>query len=131
MYVCMYCMYVHIGIMALSAKDAIKEFNVELLEELPLDIPIFFAKAKKADLFPLGTADSIEAKPTRAEKVAYFLQRVVEPGAKEYLPKLLKVMKDSKNDTVVELAGNIEAAMKPGTHIIIHSYILAYAYMHS
>ena len=142
MYVCMHvcrcvCMYVHmyahIGIMPLSAEDAIKKFNVELLEKLPLEDVIFFAKAKTANLFPLGTADSIEAKPTRAEKVAYFLQHVVEPGAKEYLPKLLIVMKDSKNDTVVELAGKIEAAMTPwpGTHIIIHSYILIYAYMHS
>ena len=133
MYVCMYvlCMYVCIGIMPLSAKDAIKKFNVKLLEELPLENPIFFGMCKTADLFPLGTADGIAAKPTRADKVAYFLQHVVEPGADDYLPKLLKVMKDSKFDNVVELAGKIEAAMKPGTHIIICSYILAYAYKHS
>ena len=57
---------------------------------------MFSGEARKADLFPLGTAASIEAKPTRVEKVAYFLQHVVEPGADDYLPKLLKVMKDSK-----------------------------------
>ena len=76
--------------------------------------------ANTADLFPLGTAATIAAKTTRAEKVSYFLQHVVEPGADDYLPKLLKVMRDSKMDNAVKLAGEIQAAMEPGTHVIMH-----------
>ena len=73
--------------------------------------------AKKANLFPLGIADDIVAKPTRKEKVFYFLQQVVEPGANDYLPKLLKVMKDSNVDNVVNLANEIQATIDPGKYI--------------
>ena len=66
--------------------------------------------AKQDGLFPLDTGDSIAAKSTRAQKVTYFLQHVVEPGAEEYLPKLLKVMRDSKVTNVVGLADDIHAA---------------------
>lgn len=104
------------GTVAPLAKEIIRKFNVKLLEQLPLDNPIFFGLAKKADLFPLGVADSITAKSTRAEKVAYLLQHVIEPGADDYLPKLLKVMKESKNDSVIKLANDIQAEMEPGTH---------------
>ena len=102
--------------MALSAKDTIKKFTVKLLEQLPLDDPMFFGMAKAADLFPLGTADSIEAKPTRAEKVTYFLKHVVEPGANDYLSKLLKVMQDSKNTSVIKLADELQVTMEQDTH---------------
>jgi len=100
--------------MAMSAKEAIKDSNVKLLQKLPLDDDIFFAMAKEADLFPLGSGESIAAQPTRAKKVSYFLQYVVEPGAEEYLPKLLIVMKNSGKDDVVKLAGDIQAKLKPG-----------------
>ena len=100
----------------ISAKVAITKFNVKLLEQLPLDDTTFFAMAKQADLFPLNTGDSIAAEPTRAKKVSYFLQHVVEPGAEEYLPKLLKVMKESKVANVVTLADHIEATMRIGRY---------------
>ena len=70
--------------------------------------------AKQADLFPLDTGDSIAAEPTRAKKISYFLQHIVEPGAEEYLPKLLEVMKESKVANVVTLADNNEATMRIG-----------------
>ena len=94
----------------MSPSEAINQFNVELLCQLPLESDIFFAMAKRADLFPLDTGDSIAAQPTRAKKVSYFLQHVVEPGAEQYLPKLLKVMKESKVANVVKLADDIQAA---------------------
>ena len=131
-YICTYtymwlCTYIHNYLYVegniISAKDAIKKFNTELLEELPLDNPMFSGEAKKADLFPPGTAASIAAMLTRAEKVAYFLQHVVEPGADDYLPKLLKVMKDSKVDNVVKLADKIQARTDPGKCLCIPTYI--------
>ena len=101
----------------MSAKDAIKQFNVKLLRQLPLENDIFFGMAKQADLFPLDIGDSIAAEPTRAKKVSYFLQHVVEPGAEQYLPKLLKVMKESKAANVVKLADDIQAATGIGKNV--------------
>ena len=103
--------------MSISAKNAIKQFTVKLLKELPLDDPLFFAIAKEAGLFPLGTGDRIRAKETRAHKVIYFLQQVVEPAADYYLPILLKVMKESKAPNVEKIADDIQAVITPGMHI--------------
>ena len=103
------------GKVTLSPNEAIKQFNEELLRQLPLESDIFFAKANQADLFPLNTGDSIAAQPTRVKKVSYFLQHVVEPGAEQYLPKLLKVMKESEVANVVKLADDIQAATRIGT----------------
>ena len=126
----MIIIYVHLTEVhiKMSAKDAIKKFNVQLLKQLPLDDDMFFAMAKQADLFPLDTGDSIAAKPTRAKKVSYFLQHVAEPGAEEYLPKLLKVMKESKVANVVKLADDIKAAKRIGrhTHSMYQKYVYGY-----
>ena len=100
----------------MSAKDAIKHFNVELLRQLPLENDIFFGMARRAGLFPLDTGDSIAAEPTRAKKVAFLLQHVVEPGAEEYLPKLLNVMKESKVANVIRLADDIQAVTGIGRY---------------
>ena len=106
----------------LLATDAVRHFNVDLIKQLPLENNIFFAMAKQADLFPLNTGDSIAAEPTRAKKVSYFLQHVVEPGAEQYLPKLLKVMKDSEVANVVRLADDIQTATGMGTYE--YNYVL-------
>ena len=100
----------------MSAKDAIKQFNVELLRQLPLENDIFFGMARRAGLFPLDTGDSIAAEPTRAKKVAFLLQHVVEPGAEEYLPKLLNVMKESKVANMIRLADDIQAVTGIGRY---------------
>ena len=102
-----------------SAKDAITQFGVELLEQLPLEDVKFFAMAKQAYLFPLNTGDSIAAMPTRADKVAYFLRHAIEPGAEEYLPKLLSVMKESKVANLIRLADDIEAVAGIGMYMCI------------
>ena len=105
--------------MAKSASEAIKTFNVRLIQEVPLDNTVFFAMAKAADLFPLNIEDCIMAQDTNAKKVTYLLRNVVERGPDHYLPVLLKVMKDSGVSNVVKLANDIEAAMA-GTYI--HAY---------
>lgn len=108
--------------MAISAEDAIKKYNVKLLKELPLDETQFFAMAQEADLFPLNIGNNIKAEKTRADKVAYFLQHVVEPSADIYLPKLLEVMKKSEVANVEKLAGDIEAALEPGAYVCMYVY---------
>ena len=106
--------------MVLSAKEAIKKYNVHLLTKLPLDDEIFFGLVNGAGLFPLNTGNNIMAERTRAGKVAYFLRHVIEPGAELYLPKLLTVMKESKVDDVVKLAEEIGVAA--GLGMYIHMY---------
>ena len=103
--------------MAISAKDAVRKFKVELLQELPLDEPLFFAMAERAGLFPLGINKAIKGKATRAHKVYYFLDHVIESGADDYLPKLLQIMRESKVANVVRLADDIQAAVGPGKYI--------------
>ena len=95
----------------MATKDVIKKFEVELVEQLPLDNLIFFAKAKGANLFPSDVADNITARNTRADKVSYFLQHVIEPGVEDYLPKLLNVMKGCEFTNVKKLADDIQAAI--------------------
>ena len=100
--------------MAISSKDAIKKFKVELLQELPLDDPKFFAMAERANLFPMDTGNKIRAEKTRGHKVDYFLQQVVEPEAENYLPRLLQLMKECNIANVEKLADNIQAVVVPG-----------------
>ena len=105
--------------MEISAKDAIKKYKVELLQELPLDDPVFFAMAERANLFPSNTGNNIYQEKTRAHKVDYFLQHVVEPGAEEYLSKLLKVMKNSQLENVEKLAADIQAALPTSMYVCL------------
>ena len=106
----------------MSAKDVITQFNVKLHQQLPLDDDVFYAMAKQANLFPLNTGNAITAESTRAKKVSYFLHNVVEPGAEQYLPKLLKVMKDSEAANVVMLADEIQTATIVGRLSNSYSY---------
>ena len=118
-----YSLWTYVGVTGgratVSARDAIKQFSVKLIQQLPIENDIFFAMAKQNGLFPLDIGDSIAAKSTRAKKVAYFLQYVVEPGAEEYLPKLLKVMQESEVANIVRLADEIQAA----TGIGMYTYV--------
>ena len=135
-YICMYactyayvCMYICTGKginMALSAKKAVIKFKVELLQELPLEQPLFFAMAERAGLFPLTTNESIKAKETRGHKVEYFLDYVVMPGADVYLPQLLRVMRESEVGNVIRLADDIQATLQSGICLCVqyvHMYI--------
>ena len=101
----------------MSNQEAIKRFNVRLLQELPLENHLFMAMANDAGLFPLGTQASINAQGTRQEKVAFLLNHVVEPGADIFLPRLLAVM--DNDPTATRLAEDIRAATGLGTYNIM------------
>ena len=94
------------------ANEVIQQFNVELLEQLPLDNTIFFAKVYGANLIPPGEGDIIQQKATRSEKVSYYLNCVVQPGAHIFLPELLKVMEQSGNISVSQLADDISKELR-------------------
>ena len=95
--------------MTISARQALKDNNVDLVKQLPLENAVFFAMAKAEDLFPLNIGESIQAEKTRAEKVTFFLN-FIDSGADTYLPKLLKVMKGSGVVNVVQLAEKMAVA---------------------
>ena len=97
--------------MAVSAKDVLQQFYLELIQVLPLESDQFFAMIKNAGLLPLDTGDNVRAERTRSAKVSYLLGHVIEPGAKDYLPLLLKAMEDSKAPNVVNLALEIRKAL--------------------
>ena len=108
--------------MAISAIDAIKKFRVKLLKELPLEMPLFFATLGEAGLFPEETDMSIKAKEARIDKVDYFLDHVVRPGADYYLPKLITVMRESEFENLQVLADDIQVSLQPGINFI-HIFI--------
>ena len=91
----------------MSPKDAIQKFGVRLHKELPLDDPIFLGMVDGAGFLVLNYRASIEVKATRAEKVAFFQQKVLEPRPDIYLPKLLDVMDDSGDIAAKSLAKDI------------------------
>ena len=118
-------MYLHTIIersMTLSAKEAIKRFEACLQKRLPLEDDSFFVMVKRAGLLPQYSDHHVAALPTRAEKVSYFLQNVVESGADEYLPKLLGVMKKSGNRDVINLAYEIQETMGSGIRTCIFAH---------
>ena len=108
--------------MAISPKQAIKDYYVRLITEVPLDNTEFFALAKQAGLFPLGTGANVEARKTKADKMTYLLNDIVEPGADDYLPILLQVMKKSKVHNVVKLADEIQAALNGMSYVCMYNY---------
>ena len=115
----------------MSAEDAIKNFGVDLLKELPLDDPIFLDMVDRAGLLGLNYKATIEAKSTRAEKVAFFKSKVLEPGADRQLPKLLDVM-DECNDTkplankIRDATGLRKCKSMQTCHMYMHAHIYVY-----
>ena len=107
------------GNITVSPKDAIRDFGPKLLEKLPLENEVFLVLADQARLFPPDVKAIIITKRTRSEKVAYFLNHVMEPGADQYLPKLLDVMKKYDDLAVQQLANEIQTATGQSMSIII------------
>ena len=95
----------------MDAADAVRHFNVELCRQLPLDDALFFGMVNGANLLPLDTGDNIRTLATRAQKVDYFLRNIIEPAAKQNLPKLLDVMINSGVSTLKQLADEIQAML--------------------
>ena len=102
---------------ATSATNVLQLFNVKLLQQLPLDDPMFFRQVEQANLLPLNTGDQIRALTTKAHKVDYFLQHVIETAPEVYLPRLLDVMETCNDVGIKELVKNMRMAIKQGMYI--------------
>ena len=91
-----------------SAKDILSDHKVELLSILPLENEIFLAVLEKFQLLTDGNGACIRAQNSRHNKVAYFLQHVVECSPDICLPSLIFAMEQSDNLAVRKLAKDMK-----------------------
>ena len=102
-----------------------KEFRIKLMTSLPMDDPIFLELLRKQDLFPGSLQEQVEAKTTKAEKTAWFLDHAIKPALDvdimKPLHKLLTVMSDVeyvKSDLLKELAAKMQWQLDKETSLI-------------
>ena len=92
-----------------KAKKSFQKFYEELTQALPINdfLPKFFAEG----LLPGLTKSAIESKPTRREKVEYFLDEVIKRGIDigyyKQFETLLHIMKTSDDSVSKHLAEKI------------------------
>ena len=104
----------------MSPKDAIKYFGVRLLTELPLDSNVFLESLNGAKLLSLDYKAHIRALVTRSDKVAFFKEKILEPGPDIHLPILLDVMDDCGDAIAKKLAEDIREATGLRKYISIY-----------
>ena len=97
-----------------SAKGIIKHHKGQLLEKLPLEREQFLTKLENSELLPNSSGTHIRTKITREEKVSYFLEYIVIPGADDHLPKLINVMEQSDDLAVKRLGSDMRKHTKSG-----------------
>ena len=88
---------------------------MKLLYQLPLNDSMCVGMLYKAGSLPLNTGAYIKVLKTRAEKVSYFLQHIIEPAASDTLATLIKVMQNCTTTNLVKLVSEIQVAAEPGT----------------
>ena len=108
-----------------ATKKVYKDFIVQLLELLPMDDVIFIKLLEHHRIFSGDLKEQVQAKATRREKAAYFLDNAIEIslniGFFEPLCKLLTIMNDEiylKNDSLKQLAARIEQELDKETSFI-------------
>ena len=102
-----------------------KDVIVQLLESLPMDDVIFLKLLEHHRIFSGDLKEQVQAKATRREKAAYFLDNGIELplniGFFEPLCKLLSIMNDEtylKNNSLKQLAARIEQELDKETSLI-------------
>ena len=94
------------------------------MKSLPMDDAIFLEVLRKQDLFPGDLQEQVQAKITKAEKTAWFLDRAIKPALDvdiiEPLRTLLTVMSDGeiKSDLLGKLATTIQQQLDKETSLI-------------
>ena len=108
-----------------ATKKVYRDFYLKLLESLPMDDIVFLGLLKHQNLLPGDLKQQIQAKATRMEKAAWFLDNAIEHplniGNFEPLCKLLTVMANElhlKNDSLKQLAAKIEQELDEETSVV-------------
>ena len=95
-----------------STIDVFQQFYSKLVRTLPMKDAIFVAELFSNGLLPDDLKDRVESQSTSAERASYFLDHGIKPsvtsGVGSNFDKLLKVMEDSKNQNMNELAKQIK-----------------------
>ena len=90
-----------------------------------MDDVMFLAELIAGNMFPGDTKDEVRAKPTQAAKATEFLDKCIDPAFSDdgntnvMLDKLLKIMKKSGFEPVVELAKEFQSGCKR-----LHTYVI-------
>ena len=100
----------------LLLSEELQEFYPLLLHCLPMDNTLFFARLSQFDLISSDDRQHIQAKPTRLQKAAYFLDHIIEPGgycsSNKMLQKLLNVMETEEDLALNKLSKEIKDKIK-------------------
>lgn len=108
-----------------ATKKVYKDFYLKLLESLPTDDVVFLGLLMQQNLFSGNLKEQVQAKATRKESSACFLEGAIECPLNiddfEPLCKLLIIMTDEihlKNDTLKQLAIKIKQELDEETSLI-------------
>ena len=100
----------------MSTSEVFKFFYVRLVKRLPMDDTLFRAELFAADLLPGNLKETVESKPTKSDKAAYFLDHVIKPNVicddSSSFDKLLDVMEDSEYPDMQKLAELIRIKLR-------------------
>ena len=93
-----------------------QHFYSKLVDVLPMDDVTFMAGLYGSGLLPGDLKSSISARDTQRKKSAYFLDNAIKPSVTSDVgtsfSKLLKVMENSKYESVESLAKQIKIRLK-------------------
>ena len=106
-------------------KKVYRDFNLKLLESLPMHDAVFLELLKHQNLFPGDLKEQVLARDTRIGKAVWFLDNAIEQPLNidnfNPLCKLLTAMTDEmylKNDSLKQLATKIEQELDKETSFI-------------
>ena len=98
--------------MANEMKKVFDEFNVKLVQHLPLKDAFFLAELTRQNLFSGNLKEAVMTAPTQKDATTCFLDEAIKPsldvGNREAFDKLLLVMQKSDYRMVNKLAEKIK-----------------------
>ena len=105
-----------------------KDYQVELIQKLPMDDTIFIALLYQNNFFSGSQKATLKAQQTEADKASYFLDSIVGRDIDSYFVTLLNVM-EIFGDPIVTLAREIKKRIGlnscQGTlySVCVHAYV--------
>ena len=100
----------------MSTSEVFQQFYVKLVSLLPMNDSLFLAELFKCGLLSMNFKEEMEAKITRANKAAFFLDHRINSelsaGYSESFTKLLNLMEDCGHHSLKLLTSEIRAALK-------------------
>ena len=106
-----------------DVDKTVQQYYVNLVKFLPMDDPLFRAELCSVGLLPRNLKSEISSKPTSADKAEHFLDNGIKSNSSSFW-KLVKVMKNTNDDNVQQLAVQIELHYKSGNLLYsVNNYV--------